>query len=129
MKKVPPAWPPLLQGPHAASLSIAENSFRSLNCSEHKLPSPACAGDKFPSLEQLLCSLVHRAEHSETEAGTCEAVFEPAATLGGTWKQVGDAWTSMALVAESLVQRLKNGFAAVRRGGLAAAGRGGGDEL
>ena len=79
MVKQPRDWPPPLNGPHAASLSFAENSFRPLVCASTKLPNPTCAGDDYPSLEQLLCSLVHRAENPDAAASgsVCEPVLEP----------------------------------------------------
>eukprot|EP00892_Ulva_mutabilis_P003681 jgi/Ulvmu1/1685/UM115_0014.1 len=67
----PPAkWPPPLSGPHSAALLLAENPFRRLRCAEQPLPNPACAGGKYPSLEQLLCSLAYRADNPGTAPPT-----------------------------------------------------------
>lgn len=63
MTERPRQWPRLGRGPHAAALLLSRDSSKPLVCSEQTLPDPKCAPKKFPTLEQLLCSLVHRANH------------------------------------------------------------------
>jgi hypothetical protein len=54
---------------------LAQNSRRPLVCSEQELPDPKCAPKKYPSLEQLICSLVYRANNPRkpypTTNGNC----------------------------------------------------------
>ena len=75
MTTPPPNWPPVFRGPHAASLTLAENPRRPLDCSKVAPPKPQCAGSTYPSMEQLLCSLVKRADGAAVPSGdgTCPA--------------------------------------------------------
>lgn len=63
MVKPPAKWPPPVTGPHASALLLAASPHKRLQCSQQPLPNPACAADKYPSLEQLLCSLAYRADN------------------------------------------------------------------
>ena len=93
MTKKPEGWPPPLRGPHGASLLFAENSFKPLDCRRTPLLRPDCAADGwFPSLEQVLCSVVHRVNlkasgRSEPAAGgTCpNPLLEEAGRTWGQW--------------------------------------------
>ena len=79
----PPGFPPKPNGPHGAALMFAKDEFQELNCAKEKLPQPTCSGIKYPSMEQVLCSLVHRADHPSAPAvnGTCEDLEHSKPTL------------------------------------------------
>lgn len=98
MNKRPRQWPRLGRGPHAAALLLSKDSSMPLVCSEQTLPDPKCAPEKFPTLEQLLCSLVFRANHPGEEYPTlknnqCESVAPTPTTqpAGGGGSGIG-AW-------------------------------------
>ena len=65
MKKRPDNWPPLGLGPHISALLLANNSFAELNCTLEKLPDPSCASVDFPTLEELICSILFRADNPD----------------------------------------------------------------
>lgn len=88
MTKRPRRWPRFGRGPHAAALLLSKNSDRPLVCSEQRLPDPKCAPERYPTLEELLCSLVYRANHPGEKYPVpknkqCEAAPKP--TGIGAW--------------------------------------------
>jgi hypothetical protein len=109
MTKAPRYWPPPAKGPHAASLSIAKNSFKPLDCKKQKLPQPTCSGRRYPSLEQLLCSLVYRADHPGAMAvnGTCESPVDMQAPGGIIPQRVLDMLDSVTSFGAYLARKIR----------------------
>lgn len=94
MTKRPPGWPPLLRNEHSASLLLAHNSFEPLDCRRVEMVHPGCVPEgEYPSLERLLCTLVHRADKPDVpfSAAGCPTRYglEAEAPKGGGRKEWG----------------------------------------